>query len=132
MRDFFATCPKGLEYLLVDELKAVGASDVHEALSGVYFRGEPEAGYRACLWSRLASRILMPISEFAVENGDQLYEGAKAIDWTDHLPADIAERLGATIARNGAVLPDGPGDKALGRVEGELAARHAPHPRCWP
>src|SRR5690242_19150468 len=53
MRDFFASCPKGLEYLLVDELKSLGASDVHEALAGVYFRGGLDAGYRACLWSRL-------------------------------------------------------------------------------
>ena len=101
MRDFFATCPKGLEYLLVDELKALGASDVHEALSGVYFSGELEAGYRACLWSRLASRILMPISEFAVENGDQLYEGAKTIDWTEHFQADATfaiDAVGSTTA----------------------------------
>lgn len=95
MRDFFATCPKGLEYLLVDELKALGASDVHEALSGVYFRGELASGYRACLWSRLASRILMPVSEFAVENGDQLYEGAKAIDWSEHLPGDATFAIDA-------------------------------------
>jgi len=83
--DFFASCPKGLEYLLVDELKSLGASDVHEALAGVYFRGGLDAGYRACLWSRLASRVFMPIAEYPVEDGDQLYEGAKAIAWSEHL-----------------------------------------------
>ena len=85
MADFFASCPKGLEYLLVDELKSLGASDVHEALAGVYFRGGLDAGYRACLWSRLASRVFMPIAEYPVEDGDQLYEGAKAIAWSEHL-----------------------------------------------
>lgn len=85
---FFATCPKGLEYLLVDELKAFGALDVHEALAGVHFDGELEAGYRACLWSRLASRILMPIAEFAVTDGDSLYAGARAIAWSEHLRVD--------------------------------------------
>ena len=88
MRDFFATCPKGLEYLLVDELKALGASDVHEALAGVHFRGELEAGYRACLWSRLASRILLQLAEFEVADADALYAGARAIAWSDHF--DIA------------------------------------------
>jgi 23S rRNA (guanine2445-N2)-methyltransferase / 23S rRNA (guanine2069-N7)-methyltransferase len=88
MRDFFATCPKGLEYLLVDELKALGAADVHEALAGVYFRGELEAGYRACLWSRLASRVLMPLAEFDVEDGDSLYAGARTIQWREHLDND--------------------------------------------
>ena len=57
MRDFFASCPKGLEYLLVDELKALGGADVHEALAGVHFRGELGIGYAACLWSRLASML---------------------------------------------------------------------------
>src|ERR1700749_164547 len=83
--DFFASCPKGLEYLLVDELKSLGAADVHEALAGVYFRGDLSTGYRACLWSRLGSRGFMPIAEYAVEDGDQLYEGAKTIAWTEHL-----------------------------------------------
>jgi len=97
--EFFASCPKGLEYLLVDELKALGAADVREALAGVHFSGELDAGYRACLWSRLASRVLMPIAEFPVEDGDALYTGARAIDWREHL--DIAtsfavDAVGAT------------------------------------
>ncbi|MDR3385652.1 MAG: bifunctional 23S rRNA (guanine(2069)-N(7))-methyltransferase RlmK/23S rRNA (guanine(2445)-N(2))-methyltransferase RlmL [Rudaea sp.] len=85
MREFFATCPKGLEYLLVDELNGLGASDVREALAGVYFRGELEVGYRACLWSRLASRILVPIAEFAAEDGDALSAGALGVVWSEHL-----------------------------------------------
>jgi 23S rRNA (guanine2445-N2)-methyltransferase / 23S rRNA (guanine2069-N7)-methyltransferase len=86
--EFFATCPKGLEYLLVDELKALGAADVREALAGVHFGGELDAGYKACLWSRLASRILMPLAQFDVPDADALYAGARAIDWSAHL--DIA------------------------------------------
>ena len=86
-RKFFATCPKGLEYLLVDELKALGAAEVHEALAGVHFSGGLDAGYRACLWSRLASRVLMPIAEFAAADGDALYRGALAVDWSEHFGA---------------------------------------------
>jgi len=88
MRAFFASCPKGLEYLLVDELKALGADDVHEALAGVHFRGGLDAGYRACLWSRLASRVLMPLAEFDADDGDALYAGARTIAWGEHLDAD--------------------------------------------
>jgi 23S rRNA (guanine2445-N2)-methyltransferase / 23S rRNA (guanine2069-N7)-methyltransferase len=98
---FFATCPKGLEYLLVDELKALGASDVHEALAGAHFSGALEAGYRACLWSRLASRVLMPIGEFAVASGDDLYAGARAIDWSQHLAADASFAVDATGSTTG-------------------------------
>jgi len=83
MYDFFASCPKGLEYLLVDELKALGA-DAHEALAGVHFRGGLDAGYRACLWSRLASRVLLQLAEFEVADGDALYAGARPIAWGEH------------------------------------------------
>ena len=38
--------------------------DAHEKLAGVAFSGELATGYRACLWSRLASRILLPLAEF--------------------------------------------------------------------
>ena len=85
MRAFFASCPKGLEYLLVDELKALGAADVHEALAGVHFGGDLEIGYGACLWSRLASRVLMPLAEFDAEDADALYAGARGVDWPAHL-----------------------------------------------
>ena len=69
---FFATCPKGLEYLLRDELAALGATESREALAGVHFEGNLEAAYRACLWSRLASRILMPLAEFAAADEQAL------------------------------------------------------------
>ncbi|MGH8042788.1 MAG: bifunctional 23S rRNA (guanine(2069)-N(7))-methyltransferase RlmK/23S rRNA (guanine(2445)-N(2))-methyltransferase RlmL [Rudaea sp.] len=99
--DFFATCPKGLEYLLVDELKTLGATDVHEALAGVHFGGELDTGFRACLWSRLASRVLMPIAEFAAADGDALYAGALAIDWNAHLIADATFAVDAVGSTSG-------------------------------
>ncbi|MFI4969806.1 MAG: bifunctional 23S rRNA (guanine(2069)-N(7))-methyltransferase RlmK/23S rRNA (guanine(2445)-N(2))-methyltransferase RlmL [Lysobacterales bacterium] len=84
----FATCPKGLELLLRDELRALGAEDAHEALAGVHFSGTPELAYRACLWSRLASRILLSIAEFDAADADALYAGVHAIDWSEHLAGD--------------------------------------------
>jgi len=99
---FFATCPKGLEYLLVDELTALGAQDVHEALAGVHFSGEMATAYRACLWSRLASRILMPLAEFDAADGDALYSGARAVDWSAHLA--VAGTLAVDAALNQSKL----------------------------
>lgn len=82
---FFAPCAKGLEYLLVEELQALGAQDVREALAGVHFSGALETGYRACLWSRLASRVLLRVAHFEAATGEALYLGVQAVDWSAHL-----------------------------------------------
>jgi 23S rRNA (guanine2445-N2)-methyltransferase / 23S rRNA (guanine2069-N7)-methyltransferase len=81
----FAPCAKGLEYLLVDELRAIGGSDVREVLAGVQFEGDAEVAYRAVLWSRLASRILWPFTEFDAADDSSLYRGCREIDWAQHL-----------------------------------------------
>lgn len=82
---YFAACPKGLEYLLVDELKALGAISAREGLAGVRFEGDAALGYRACLWSRLASRVLLPIAEFDAPDEAALYAGVSAVEWNEHL-----------------------------------------------
>lgn len=82
---FFAACAKGLEYLLADELVALGASKSTAALAGANAEGEPEAAYRAVMHSRLASRVLWPLSEFDCANENDLYQGVHAIDWSQHL-----------------------------------------------
>lgn len=88
MLTLFATCPKGLELLLRDELRALGAEDAREALAGVHFSGTLELAYRACLWSRLASRILLRLAEFGAADADALYAGVQAIDWSTHLDGE--------------------------------------------
>lgn len=82
---FFATAPKGIEQVLAEELKSLGASDVEPGSAGVAFVGPLEVGYRACLWSRTASRVLLPIASFAAPTAEALYEGVRGLDWRDHL-----------------------------------------------
>lgn len=76
-----------MESLLAEELRALGLSDVQVARAGVAFRGPLESGYRACLWSRVANRVLLPLKTFAAPDADRLYGGVRAIHWTDHLTA---------------------------------------------
>ncbi len=100
MSIFFATCPKGLEYLLRDELVALGAADVREALAGVHFSGTLETAYRACLWSRLASRVLMPLAEFDAATDDDLYQGVQSIDWSTHLASHATLAVDAVTSQS--------------------------------
>lgn len=85
MKMWFASCPKGLESLLASELETLGAQNTRETIAGVYAEGSLEFAYRACLWSRLANRILMPLDKFPVESADDLYRGVTAIAWESHL-----------------------------------------------
>lgn len=84
----FATCPKGLELLLADELRALGAQNVRETRAGAEFAGTLETAYRACLWSRLASRVLLPLKEFAANTPEELYAGIRTVRWDEHVAPD--------------------------------------------
>lgn len=78
---WFATCPKGVESLLAVELSSLGALGTRETVAGVHFTGPRSVAYRACLWSRLANRILWPLAELEAADGDQLYRSLSDIDW---------------------------------------------------
>ncbi|MEO5969240.1 MAG: THUMP domain-containing protein [Bdellovibrionia bacterium] len=82
---FYATSAKGLEVLLADEIRKMGASSVEVGRAGVSFRGPLEIGYRACLWSRIANRVLLPLKTFPAPDPDRLYGGVRSIHWKDHL-----------------------------------------------
>lgn len=81
---FFATTAKYLEPLLADELITIGAQSVKQTVGGVHFEGELKHAYQACLWSRIANRILMPLSTFTATDADALYTGAQSINWLSH------------------------------------------------
>lgn len=85
---FFATAPKGMEGLLADELRQLGAANVGETRAGVGFQGELATAYRICLWSRIANRMLMPIAQFPAADEDALYAGVQEVDWREHLESD--------------------------------------------
>jgi 23S rRNA (guanine2445-N2)-methyltransferase / 23S rRNA (guanine2069-N7)-methyltransferase len=85
MKRIFASCPKGLEELLASELEQLGAEQVRLTVAGVYAEGPMSFAYQACLWSRLANRILLPLDKFDVTRADDLYHGVKAILWHQHL-----------------------------------------------
>lgn len=89
----FAVCTAGIEALLKRELEALGAVEVGEARGGVHFQGERSAFYRACLWTRTASRILRTLIAFPCHNADALYAAARTVDWPALFAAGAAFRV---------------------------------------
>ena len=84
MFDYFLPTAKGLAPLLEVELKELGIENSKQMNGGVSFQGSLEMGYKVCLWSRFASRVLLKLSEFKVVDSMDLYLGCSNIRWEDH------------------------------------------------
>jgi 23S rRNA (guanine2445-N2)-methyltransferase / 23S rRNA (guanine2069-N7)-methyltransferase len=82
---FVATVPRGFADLLAAEIATLGGVALKETSGGVSFDGSLAVGYRACLESRLASRVLLEVGRAPIGSIDDLYDLAHGIDWRDHL-----------------------------------------------
>ena len=82
---FFVTAPRGLVDVLADELRTLGARVVRTEPGGCRVRGPLEFGYRICLWSRVANRVLLHLSDLSVRDDAALHEGIRELPWEDHL-----------------------------------------------
>jgi putative N6-adenine-specific DNA methylase len=96
---FFATCPRGLEGLLAEDLVAVGASEVRAVPGGALFQGTRETCYRANLESRIATRVLWRVGKGAYASEDDLYRLALSIDWPTLFNVDYTLRVHVTAQK---------------------------------
>jgi 23S rRNA (guanine2445-N2)-methyltransferase / 23S rRNA (guanine2069-N7)-methyltransferase len=96
---FVSTCGLGTEEVLVRELRALGAREAAAQTGAVTFEGDLELGYRALLWLRSASRLLMPLGELAAGDPDALYDGVRALPWLDHMSARTTFAVHCVAAR---------------------------------
>jgi putative N6-adenine-specific DNA methylase len=94
---FFATCARGLENVLADELRALGATDVAPGRGGTAFAGDRALLYRANLWLRTAIRVLRPILEADVTSPDELYAAVRELDWSQYLTPDHTLAVDANV-----------------------------------
>ena len=84
MKQLFATTARGFEELLKVELIELGATECKIAQGGVHFQADDETFYRSLLWSRLASRILLPIVNGKVYSDLDLYSIVTGQDWLSY------------------------------------------------
>jgi len=85
---FVATSTRGIEEVLAEELRGLGMRQVKPQRGAVEFQGRLRDGYRAVLWSRLASRIFLRLGRAEVHDADGLYAGAREVAWEDHIDRD--------------------------------------------
>ncbi len=80
---WLATCAKGIEPLMAEEIRNLGGEVEKETHLGVIWHGNLQLAYRFCLWSRLASRLLLPLHESQVDNVDEMYQAALSVNWPE-------------------------------------------------
>ncbi|MCH3885351.1 THUMP domain-containing class I SAM-dependent RNA methyltransferase [Tenacibaculum aquimarinum] len=92
-----ATTMKGLEGVLANELKKLGAQDVKEGIRSVSFRGDKGFLYKANIALRTAIRILKPIKFCKVYDEEDLYEAIQKIKWEKYLDVEGTFAVGAVV-----------------------------------
>jgi 23S rRNA (guanine2445-N2)-methyltransferase / 23S rRNA (guanine2069-N7)-methyltransferase len=92
-----ASCAAGLEELVCQEAKDLGGEEVDHVRGLVTWKGDIEAAYRTCLWSRYASRVFLTLAEYPAPNEDALYEGALKVDWSRHMNIDTTFAVDCTL-----------------------------------
>src|SRR5262245_59649270 len=100
MERFFATCPRGLELLLAEELKQLNAESIDAAGGGVEFGGEFSLCYRVNLESRIASRILWRVGSARYRNEDDIYRAAFALPWGEWFEPERTLRVDVTAIKS--------------------------------
>jgi 23S rRNA (guanine2445-N2)-methyltransferase / 23S rRNA (guanine2069-N7)-methyltransferase len=89
---WIATAPLGAASVLAEELQEFGAADLRERSHDVRFQGPLAVGYRACLWSRTATRVYLSLGSMEAGSSASIYQAVKRMDWRVHF------RDGATLA----------------------------------
>ena len=81
MNSLFASTARGLEELL--KLNWKGLARRTAGVRAGPFSGDTRLLYQSLMWSRLASRIMLPLGECRVYSDLDLYLGVQAIPWTE-------------------------------------------------
>jgi len=100
VRTFFASCPRGLEALLAEELLGLGARSAERVPGGVAFEGDLRVCYRANLESRLATRVLARLAHAPYRNEKDVYEVALALRWPEWFSEKHSIRVDVNAIRS--------------------------------
>ncbi|WP_338813403.1 THUMP domain-containing protein [Bernardetia sp. Wsw4-3y2] len=90
----------GLDEILFQEIKDLGAKNVQLNNRAVSFEGDLRMMYKANLCLRTALRVLVPIAEFEVKDEHDLYDKIKNIDWEKYLSIEETLAINCTLSTN--------------------------------
>ena len=102
----FAAVPRGAEEIAAAELQELGIGGVQVARGGVAFVADRAGLYKANLWLRTASRVLVQLAVFPCTTPAELYAGVHAIDWTGLITPDMTLAVDCSL-RDSALTHSG-------------------------
>ena len=97
---YFAQIGPGMEALGATELVGLGAVAIRPVFRGLHFKADPAALYRINYQSRLASRVIAPLSTFACHDADRLYRNARRIPWSEILRVEQTLAVFANVSHS--------------------------------
>ena len=95
---YFAQVAENLEPEAAAELAGLGATRLNPVRRGLYFNAEPAALYRIVYQTRLASRVLAPLVNFACHSPNYLYKTAQQLAWEQLLGPDESFMINARVS----------------------------------
>jgi len=93
-----ASCAIGMEVLVAGEVESFDGRNVRQSPGLVSWEGDLASGYRACLWSRYASRVFLELESFGMADESVLYDRSREISWQDHLELDTTFAIDCTLS----------------------------------
>jgi putative N6-adenine-specific DNA methylase len=96
---FFAPCPRGLEQVLDQELRALGIPRTAVTAGGVGFEAPWSTMYWVNLWSHIASRVLWQVGRSPYRTEDDVYRAAYELDWPGWFTASNTMKVKMTAQR---------------------------------
>ncbi|MEG1243741.1 MAG: THUMP domain-containing protein, partial [Oscillospiraceae bacterium] len=88
--NYVIPCLLGIEALIADELKAMGAENVVAENGRVLFSGDESILARANINCRFAERVQVLVGSFEARSFEELFENTKALPWEEWIGKDDA------------------------------------------
>lgn len=101
MDSLFITCPGGFESILVRELKDLGISRADPAFCGVFIPKTLDNVFTVNYLSRVATRVLWPVSHFFCRGKEDLYRAAKQVPWNRFFTPEQTFAIGSNVSHPG-------------------------------
>jgi len=100
LENFFATCPRGLEPLLAEDIAAQGVADLKAVPGGVHFAADWPACYAINLHSRIATRVLWRVAHGKYAKEDDVYRLALDTPWPKWFNAERTLRVDVVAVKS--------------------------------